>query len=102
MNLSLEQLAARLEACEVDLEAHRGYIKGIEYGLRILVATHPDPAKLHLSWEHALVGAAQAHLGRDGQMFTAGIQQALRTLTGQIQALGSDRDASANSIVWDS
>lgn len=32
MELSLELLAARHEACDVDLEAHRGNIKALEYG----------------------------------------------------------------------
>lgn len=41
MELSLELLAARLEACDVDLEAHRGNIKALEYGLRAVIASHP-------------------------------------------------------------
>ncbi len=50
MELSLEQLAARLEACEADLEAHRGYIKALEYGLRAVIASHPNPQVLSLAW----------------------------------------------------
>ncbi|HEL3174457.1 hypothetical protein [Stenotrophomonas maltophilia] len=87
MNLTLEQLAARLEACEADLEAHRGYLKAMEYGIRTLIATHPNAKALSLSWEHTLVAAADSHFGRGGCVFTAGIQQAMRTLTGQVEAL---------------
>ncbi|MRI44829.1 hypothetical protein D5301_21750 [Stenotrophomonas sp. MH181796] len=84
---TLEELAARLEACQTDLEAHRGYIKGLEYGIRALIAAHPEPKTFGLTWELALVAAAETHLGNDGPVFTAAIQQALRTLTCQTSAL---------------
>jgi hypothetical protein len=84
MELSLEQLAARLEACEVDLEAHRGYIKALEYGLRTVIASHPNPQVFSLAWEMALAGASDAHAGEDGYVFTNAMQQALCALTAEV------------------
>ncbi|KRG47054.1 hypothetical protein [Stenotrophomonas geniculata] len=86
MELSLEQLAARLEACEVDLEAHRGYIKALEYGLRAVIASHPNPQVFSQAWGMTLAGASDAHAGRDGYVFTSAIQQALCALTAEARA----------------
>ncbi|MBK0024660.1 hypothetical protein IAE57_00650 [Stenotrophomonas sp. S48] len=87
MELSLEQLAARLEACEVDLEAHRGYIKALEYGMRAVIASHPNPQVFSLAWGMALAGASDAHAGEEGFPFTGAIQQAMRDLTSELGAL---------------
>ncbi|TFZ44644.1 hypothetical protein E5C33_13430 [Stenotrophomonas maltophilia] len=84
MNPSLEQLAARLEACEVDLEGHRGYIKALEYGLRTIIASHPNPQVLSLAWGMTLAGASDAHAGEDGFVFTKALQQAMRDLTSEV------------------
>ncbi|MBM9913883.1 MULTISPECIES: hypothetical protein [Stenotrophomonas] len=84
MELSLEQLAARLEACEADLEAHRGYIKALEYGLRAVIASHPNPQVLSLAWGMTLAGAADAHAGEEGFAFNGAMQQAMRNLTREV------------------
>lgn len=86
MELSLEQLAARLEACEVDLEAHRGYIKALEYGLRAVIASHPNPQILSPVWGMTLAGASDVHAGKEGYVFTSAIQQALSALTTELRA----------------
>ncbi|OWQ74528.1 hypothetical protein CEE63_10270 [Stenotrophomonas maltophilia] len=87
MNLTLEQLAARLEACELDLEAHRGYIKALEYGLRAVMASHPNPQVLSLAWAMALAGAADAHAGEEGFSFNGAMQRAMRDLTSELGSL---------------
>lgn len=87
MELSLEQLAARLEACEVDLEVHRGYIKALEYGLRAVIASHPTPQLLSLAWGMTLAGAADAHAGEEGFAFNGAMQQAMRDLTSDLGSL---------------
>ncbi len=84
MTYTLEQLAERLHACEVDLEAHRGYLKAMEYALGATIATHNDPASLRRIWDLMLVEAADAHAGLDGPIFTAAFQQSLRMLTEHI------------------
>lgn len=61
MTYTLEQLAERLHACEVDLEAHRGYLKAMEYALGATIATHSDPPSLRRIWDLMLVEAADTH-----------------------------------------
>lgn len=87
MTYTLEQLAERLHACEVDLEAHRGYLKAMEYALGATIATHNDPRSLRRIWDLMLVEAADAHAGLDGPIFTAAFQQSLRMLTEQISLM---------------
>lgn len=87
MTYTLEQLAERLHACEVDLEAHRGYLKAMEYALGATIATHNDPRSLRRIWDLMLLEAADAHAGLDGPIFTAAFQQSLRMLTEQISLM---------------
>ena len=44
----LGELLARLERCEMEAEAARGYIKPMEYGLHTLIATSPTPTNIQL------------------------------------------------------
>ncbi|HDS1038171.1 TPA: hypothetical protein QDZ42_001368 [Stenotrophomonas maltophilia] len=90
MTPTLEQLAERLHACEIDLEAHRAYLKAMEYGLGAAIATHGDPRALARVWDLMLVEAADAHAGLDGAIFTAAFQQALRMITERISLLHPD------------
>lgn len=87
MTYTLEQLAERLHACEVDLEAHRGYLKAMEYALGATIATHSDPPSLRRIWDLMLVEVADTHAGLDGPIFTAAFQQSLRMLTEQISLM---------------
>lgn len=89
MKYTLEQLAERLHACEVDLEAHRGYLKAMEYALGATIATHNDSRSLSRIWDLILVEAADAHAGLNGPIFTAAFQQSLRMLTEQISLMDS-------------
>ncbi len=86
MTLTLDQLADRLHACEVDLEAHRAYLKALEYALGTLIATHHDPRQLLRGWNVVLADAVDAHAGGggNGAVFTAAFQQALRTLNDEL------------------
>ncbi|MFC9384630.1 hypothetical protein ACFT0G_40530, partial [Streptomyces sp. NPDC057020] len=87
MTPTLEQIAERLRACEVDLEAHRAYLKAMEYALGASIATHNDPRSLARVWNLMLVEAADVHAGSDGPVFTAALQQSLRMLTDQISSI---------------
>lgn len=87
MTLTLEQIAERLRACEVDLEAHRAYLKAMEYALGATIATHNDPPSLARMWDLMLVEAADVHAGSNGPVFTAALQQSLRMLTDQISSI---------------
>lgn len=97
MAQTLEQLAARLDACEVDLEAH-GYIKALEYGLLTIIASHPSPQLLPVAWSMALAGVADAHAGHQTLTYNAALQQGLQALTQQFNALEQTRDQESNFL----
>ncbi|WP_242890487.1 hypothetical protein [Stenotrophomonas maltophilia] len=80
-----EQILERLQTCEAALDAQRGYIKALEYGLRALVVTHPAPDRLNSAWKHLLPGIADTHAAADSAMFTAAFQQALVLIGQQIE-----------------
>jgi len=73
----------RLEACEMELQAYRGYFKALEYTMHTLVATHPDPAGLNMIWSHVLPEAAEHQSGTrmGGPLFHAAFQQAMGAVT---------------------
>ncbi|WP_329889147.1 hypothetical protein [Stenotrophomonas sepilia] len=86
MSEAIAEVLQRLEACETALEAHRGYLKAFEYGLRAAVITHPGPQELCRVWRQLLPGIAEKHSGDGGAIYTAALQQALALLTDQIVA----------------
>ena len=86
MSEATAEMLQRLEACETSLEAHRGYLKAFEYGLRAAVITHPRPEELCRVWMQLLPGIADKHSGDGGAIYTAALQQALALLTDQIGA----------------
>jgi hypothetical protein len=79
MNLTLEQLAARLEACELDLEAHRGYIITLEYGLRTVMASHPNPNEASVMGTDALIAAAKTRLRDACENYRTALSEHRRT-----------------------
>jgi len=86
MSEVIAEILQRLEACETSLEAHRGYLKALEYGLRTAIITHPRPEELCRVWTQLLPGIAEKHSGDGGPIYTAALQQALALLTDQIGA----------------
>jgi hypothetical protein len=86
MSEGIAEILQRLEACETSLEAHRGYLKAFEYGLRAAVITHSKPEELCRVWTQLLPGIAEKHSGDGGAIYTAALQQALALLTDQIGA----------------
>ena len=84
MKPTVEQLSERLDACEIELEAHRAYIKAMEYALRVLVFAHPASERLSETWLRVLPSIAVKHRDSGGDVFAAAFQQALIVLTEQI------------------
>lgn len=76
----------RLEGCELELQASRGYIKALEYGLHAVIASHPAPAALAELWSHVLPELADTHSGsaEASPLFDATFQQALAGLSEHI------------------
>lgn len=83
---AIAEILQRLEACETSLEAHRGYLKALEYGLRAAVITHPSPEELCRVWTQLLPRITEKHSGDGSAVYTAALQQALALLTDQIGA----------------
>lgn len=89
-----EEILSRLEGCELELQASRGYIKALEYGLHAVIASHPAPAALAELWSHVLPEVADTHSGiaEASPLFDATFQQALASLSEHIQG-AADRQA---------
>lgn len=86
----MDEEALRTRLARVDAMAclALGRTKGLEYGLRFLIATHPDRAELERSWQQLIALAAETHLDTpealpDAAMYRAGIQQALAVMSQQ-------------------
>ena len=84
-----ENLLARLQACESDLEAHRGYLKALEYGLRTTIVAHPAPIELAQIWFKLLPAIADAHTEDRSPVFVAAFKQSLALLSEQVAADGN-------------
>lgn len=82
----MNKMLDRLQRCEMELQAARGYIKALEYGLHAVVAAHPAPAALAELWSHVLPELADVHgAGATGApLFDAAFQQALAGLSDHI------------------
>ncbi len=88
MTTEITEILDRLHACESELQMHRGYLKAMEYAVRVLTLTHPASEQLSETWLHLLPGIASKHRHSDGDLFAAAFQQSLTVLTEQI---GDDR-----------
>lgn len=88
-----EEILSRLERCELELQAGRAYVKALEHGLHAIVATHPDPKALDDLWAHVLPELADEHATDEAQspLFRAAFQQALATMTRQINGAAERR-----------
>ncbi|WP_414485284.1 hypothetical protein ACMGRF_13505 [Stenotrophomonas sp. EMP41] len=84
MNDAISDLLERVHSCEVAIEVHRGYLKAMEYALRISVLTHPAPERLNDAWLQLLPSIAARHKEDDGELFAAAFEQSLTVLTEQI------------------
>lgn len=78
------ELLKRVEAYETELEAHRGYIKAIEYGLRAVIISHPEPRDLRNVWRAILPGIADSHF-EETPLFSTALRQGLSLLSEQIE-----------------
>ncbi len=65
---------------------HRGYLKAMEYALRVSLLTHQDPRILLDTWTRLLPSIVHSHQRGSGQQFAAAFQQSLTVLTEQIGA----------------
>jgi len=79
------ELLQRLDNCTTELEAHRGYLKAMEYCIRALIISHPDPASLTRVWEGMIPGIFDNHL-EDSALSATAMRQGLALLTEQIEA----------------
>lgn len=88
MTTEITEILERLHACEVGIEAQRGYLKAMEYALRVSFMTHQNPAELLDTWTRLLPPIARSHEDNGSPVFTAAFQQSLVVLTEQIGAQG--------------
>jgi len=78
---------SRLEQLESQIEALMGHVKALEYGLRIVIATHPEPDVV-LNALDRISGDALAPPSPTGEaatpMYYAALRQGLRIVREQI------------------
>ncbi len=86
MTSEITEILDRLHACEAAIEMHRGYLKAMEYALRISFLTHQDQELLPDTWTRLLPLIAQSRERDGGQLFAAAFQQSLTVLTERIGA----------------
>ncbi|MBD3740125.1 MAG: hypothetical protein IE930_05560 [Stenotrophomonas sp.] len=86
MSTEITEILDRLHACEAGLEMHRGYLKAMEYALRICVLTHPTPNDLSDAWHQFLPNIVAKHRGDSSDLFAAAFEQSLTVLSEQIGA----------------
>lgn len=86
MTTETAEILERLHACEAGLEVHRGYLKAMEYALRVSFITHQDSEALLSTWTKLLPAIADSHESDGGALFAAAFQQSLTILTEQIGA----------------
>ncbi|WP_099604539.1 hypothetical protein [Stenotrophomonas maltophilia] len=86
MTSEITEILERIHACEAALEMHRGYLKAMEYGLRVSFLTHQNSEILLDTWTKLLPSIAHSHEGEGGHQFAAAFQQSLTVLTEQIGA----------------
>ena len=85
----LDELLARLEHCELEAQAARGYIKALEYGLHTLIATSPNPSDIQLLWAHVLAAVPDHFSGEATPLYDAAFQQAMAKITEEIDGAAS-------------
>lgn len=86
MTTEITEILERLHACEVGIEVQRGYLKAMEYALRVSFMTHQDSAELLDTWTRLLPPITRSHEDDGSPVFTAAFQQSLVVLTVQIGA----------------
>lgn len=65
-----------------------GMVKALEYGIRMLIETHPDRERLSLAWQAVLPVIADAHTSgevSEPEAFQQGLQSVLGRLTQQVE-----------------
>lgn len=99
MNTSTEEVMKRLSKCELELQAARGYIKALEYGLHAVIASNTAPAALADLWTHVLPEVVDLHGGdaTHSALFDAAFQAALAGLSEHIRG-AADRDSSGTAM----
>lgn len=66
-----------------------GQVKALEYGMRVLIAAHPNPDDLHAAWQALLPAIAETHAtsaqGVRIPGFQLGMTETLSLLSRQIE-----------------
>jgi len=85
MTISSADLLARLERCEMELQANRGYMKALEAGLQVVIATTKDPAALAELWQHVLAEAPEQAAPGATELYHAAFRTGLAKLSTLIE-----------------
>jgi hypothetical protein len=86
--MSEEEMIEIVKRNEDICSAMIGAMKALEYGVRTLIAVHPDPQLLNHTWHDILSEIPDSHLDTSApnpKMFQASMSAVLATLTLQIE-----------------
>lgn len=79
-----DDVIARLEQCEMELQAHHGYLKALECGLHAVIATTENPQDLRELWQHILADAPDHSAPKATEVYHAVFRGAMAKLTALI------------------
>lgn len=89
--MNMQEIETRLDRADAAASLALGRTKALEYAVRFLIASHPNPKRAEAGWQKLLVLIADEHLEAPGlpdeSMYQAGIQQVLSVLTRQMELL---------------
>ncbi|MBE1159629.1 hypothetical protein [Dyella acidiphila] len=85
--MSEQEMLETIKRSEDICSAMVGAMKALEYGVRTLIATHPDPELMKHTWHDLLSDLPDRHQDTSApnpQLFNATMSAMLGVLTGQI------------------
>lgn len=89
--MEMDEIERRLDRADAAACLALGRTKALEYAVRMLITTHPNPSAFERAWQALLPLIADAHIEPspaipDASMYQAGMQQILSVLTAQAAA----------------
>jgi hypothetical protein len=86
MSDKISEILERLERCESELQAARGYIKALEYGLHSLITTSSEPSKLSTLWRAVVKAHQEGDAPGDSKLHHLATRMAMDSITDHVEA----------------
>lgn len=86
MSDQISDILERLERCESELQAARGYIKALEYGLHSLITTSSEPSKLLTLWRAVVEAHREGDSPGESKLHHLATRMAMDAITDHAEA----------------